>query len=450
LELTGNGKLRIHAANTNGVNGAGGFIVGSGFTLEFDNTHQSQEYVYTGGVEVLAGGSVDLTPGASNGALGDGPLSIEESGSVKLVINKALDNKTTITVTSAGANPATNTAFFTNSSGVTVSGQFTFDLSAAGTTINNKWTVFSVVPTFGAAFSVASTTAGAWSESAGLWTGIENEAIYQFNESTGILSVTGSADTTPPNWVGIWPQVSGVGATGATAEAQIDEDGTAWFVVLADGAPAPSSAQVRAGNDAGDLPAIASGSIALTANTEATAAITGLSNGTAYNVYFVAEDDETPPNLQASPVLVEITNQSPYSDWSGGAPFDGDANGDGVQDGLAFLLGAPTVGTNARNLLPTASENGSGGLVLTFNCLPIAERGDAKLHVEHSGDLGVSDAWLATVDQVPDTTDAAPDNGVTFVVTPGSPTNRVVATISSSPPTGGKLFGRLHANEDQS
>jgi hypothetical protein len=37
---------------------------------------------------------------------------------------------------------------------------------------------------------------------------------------------------------------------------------------------------------------------------------------------------------------------------------------------------------------------------------------------------------------------------VTFVVTPGSPTNRVVATISSSEPTGGKLFGRLHATEN--
>jgi hypothetical protein len=52
---------------------------------------------------------------------------------------------------------------------------------------------------------------------------------------------------------------------------------------------------------------------------------------------------------------------------------------------------------------------------------------------------------LATVDQVPDSTDALPDNGVTFVVTPGSPTNSVVATISPTEAAGGKLFGRLHA-----
>jgi hypothetical protein len=207
LELTGNGKLRIHAANTNGVNGAGGFIVGSGFTLEFDNTHESQEYVYTGGVEVRASGRVDLSPGKSNGALGNGPLSIEETGSVKLVASKLLDNDTTITVTSAGAISANNTIFFTNSSGVSVSGDFVFDLSDAGTTLNHQWRIFSNTPTFLNAFTVASTTAGAWTEISGVWTGRENGATYQFNESTGILSVipTTGPDTTQPSIVSLSP-----------------------------------------------------------------------------------------------------------------------------------------------------------------------------------------------------------------------------------------------------
>lgn len=35
--------------------------------------------------------------------------------------------------------------------------------------------------------------------------------------------------------------------------------------------------------------------------------------------------------------------------------------------------------------------------------------------------------------------------GVTFTVTPGSPTNSVTATISSSETAAGKLFGRLKA-----
>jgi hypothetical protein len=148
-----------------------------------------------------------------------------------------------------------------------------------------------------------------------------------------------------------------------------------------------------------------------------------------------------------------VTTDTAFEDWAGTGTlgpvtFDGDTNADGVRDGMAFLLGAANPDDDATGLLPSVSENGSGGLVLNFNCLPIADRGDAKLFVEHSGDLGVSDAWSATVDPVTDTTNAVPDNGVTFVVTPGGPTNSVVATIASSEAAGGKLFGRLVATEN--
>jgi methionine-rich copper-binding protein CopC len=148
-----------------------------------------------------------------------------------------------------------------------------------------------------------------------------------------------------------------------------------------------------------------------------------------------------------------VTTGTAFEDWAatgtlGSVTFDGDTNADGVQDGMAFLLGAGNPDDDASGRLPTVSEDGSGGLELTFDCLPIADRGDAKLYVGHSGDLGVSDAWLATVDQVPDATDAVSDNGVTFVVTPGSPTNRVVATIALSEAAGGKLFGRLQGTEN--
>ena len=78
-----------------------------------------------------------------------------------------------------------------------------------------------------------------------------------------------------------------------------------------------------------------------------------------------------------------------YETWAtGNEPFDGDANGDGVKDGLAFLLGAANPSENAIGRLPTVTESG-GGLVLTFNCLPIAARGTATLKVEHSNDLAI-------------------------------------------------------------
>ena len=51
---------------------------------------------------------------------------------------------------------------------------------------------------------------------------------------------------------------------------------------------------------------------------------------------------------------------SPYDTWSGGAAFDADANGDGVKNGLAFLLGAANPNANALGLLPKVTQSGGG------------------------------------------------------------------------------------------
>ena len=61
--------------------------------------------------------------------------------------------------------------------------------------------------------------------------------------------------------------------------------------------------------------------------------------------------------------------------------FVGDTNGDGVEDGIAFLLGAANPNVNAIGLLPTATESG-GDLVMTFTCLATTARGAAVLNLE--------------------------------------------------------------------
>ena len=265
----------------------------------------------------------------------------------------------------------------------------------------------------------------------------------------------GGPDITPPNWEATYPQVTDATDTGATARASINENGTAYFVVLADGATAPSSAQVKAGNDASDSPAIDSGSMALTANTENTEAITGLSASTAYDVYFVAEDDEGTPNLQAAPVLVEFSTSSssnPYETWAtGGDLFGDDENEDGVPNGLAFLLGAADPDADATGLLPAVTVDGSGNLILTFSMRNAANRGSASLSTQHSSDLGVADLWDATNNEslVPE----GPGTGivvgvVSFDVMANGNFNDVQATIPAGEGNGsGKLFGRLIASE---
>jgi fibronectin-binding autotransporter adhesin len=171
-------------------------------------------------------------------------------------------------------------------------------------------------------------------------------------------------------------------------------------------------------------------------------ATTGIFLGNAYN------DDLSAPNEGGTwSGTITLTYDmestgSPYANWAGsGVDFDGDENGDGVSNGMAFLLGATSPNANALALLPTVTETG-GGLVLTFSMLNAANRGDATLSVEHSGDLGLGDAWTTVL--VPETS-GGPTSGVSFSVTANGNLNSVVATIAPGEAAGGKLFGRLKA-----
>lgn len=141
-------------------------------------------------------------------------------------------------------------------------------------------------------------------------------------------------------------------------------------------------------------------------------------------------------------VVTGLGGVPPYTAWSGGAAFDDDANADGVDNGIAFLLGAASPTANALALLPAPTRNGNA-LVLTFDCLATADRGDATLTLQHSSDLGVSNNWTSV--PVPGAVGTTTAGDVQFVVTdpgePGGPLH-VVATIQ---PSTGKLFARLHA-----
>jgi autotransporter-associated beta strand protein len=133
---------------------------------------------------------------------------------------------------------------------------------------------------------------------------------------------------------------------------------------------------------------------------------------------------------------------TPYENWAtGGELFGDDANGDGVSNGLAFLLGASGPNDNALDLLPEVTESG-GGLVLNFDMLDAASRGTATLSVEHSSDLGIGDPWEAAL--VPDADNTV--NDVVFDIE-GSGTLDVIATIPAGKAAGGKLIGRLKATE---
>jgi uncharacterized repeat protein (TIGR02543 family) len=134
---------------------------------------------------------------------------------------------------------------------------------------------------------------------------------------------------------------------------------------------------------------------------------------------------------------VDVTVLTAFEAWAGAVTFTGDANGDGVTDGMAWLLGATNPTENANALLPTASEN-NGALEAEFTMLNQAKRGAAVLKLQYGTDLGT---WTTvTIPEVSGTHD-----GVVFVITPVGDLNEVKATVpATAAGTGTRLFMRLN------
>ena len=112
-------------------------------------------------------------------------------------------------------------------------------------------------------------------------------------------------------WTSGWPKAENTTLSGLTAKVNTSVAGRAYYAILANGATAPTSAQVKAGQDATGttLASNLKGSIACAAGaTEYIAAITGLTGSTTYDVYFVAEDGSS--NLQGAPIKVSATTTS--------------------------------------------------------------------------------------------------------------------------------------------
>ena len=108
-----------------------------------------------------------------------------------------------------------------------------------------------------------------------------------------------------PSWISTYPKMDVVGGTSAGFKVKIDQNGTAYFVVLANGASAPTSQQVKDGQDASSTLVATgfSGSVALVANIEKSFFSFNLSLNTDYDVYLVAEK---PSALQAAPVKLDF------------------------------------------------------------------------------------------------------------------------------------------------
>ncbi len=114
-------------------------------------------------------------------------------------------------------------------------------------------------------------------------------------------------DVTPPTFTSTYPKASNLSSSGFDLLTNLSEIGKTYFVILPNNATAPTSAQVKNGQDAtgASLASNLVGSINVTViNFEYFASISGLADNTDYDVYVVAED--LIPNIQATPTKIDV------------------------------------------------------------------------------------------------------------------------------------------------
>ncbi|BCX48517.1 hypothetical protein HAHE_24250 [Haloferula helveola] len=305
------------------------------------------------------------------------------------------------------------------------------------------WTGTNDNGTANAALGVASPRFGIFSAETKFWesrgtSGQATEAALYGLSEVLTVSAAGPPDTTDPTLVSIADDVGGGPITtsdtvvytvtfdepindGTVETGDFEDGGTSAATidsVATTGDPAVFEVTVSPGV-AGDLILqIASGAV-----------IEDLA-GNALDTTSALQDDTT----------ITVTAGTPYTIWSGGALFEDDANGDGISNGMAFILGAADVNANAAGLLPQPGTE-PGFLTLSFERLDgIAP---VVLSIDYSGDLG-----FGNTDVIPLTSQTL-GSGVVVEVVDGSPTDSVTVKIPDSFASGnGTLFGRLSATEN--
>ncbi|WP_067487315.1 DUF4347 domain-containing protein, partial [Dickeya sp. CSL RW240] len=342
--------------------------------------------------------TVTLSQLTDNGSTNN---TVSPSLSSQVTVHAVNDAPTDISLTSGsiGQSLGSNGTVGTLSATDVDSGSFTYTLvSGTGSTDNSLFTITGNTLKVN---NAATMTPGAYSVRVQVSDGTDT---YQ-----KVFSVTVSDDVRPT--FDVAPAASNISGSGFDLSASLDEAGTIYYVIVADGASAPSVSQIIAGQNASGATAIGSGSQVVSgAPYTTTLSVTGLNGASSYDVYMVAKDSANNQILSATKVDVTTSSNSApvFSNLNGGATYtengsavvidnnvtvadteldalnsgQGNYNGASLtlarnggansQDsfGNSGLLGALTAGqsfTYNGTAVGNVTTNSSGTLVLTFN-----------------------------------------------------------------------------------
>ncbi len=149
---------------------------------------------------------------------------------------------------------------------------------------------------------------------------------------------------------------------------------------------------------------------------------------------FVNNPLDTASAIADDTTLTVNAATSGYATWSGGALADGDANHDGVENAVAWALGAADPAENSIGLLPTLNNTDPNYLIFTFQRSDLAKTDpNTSITVQYGSNLT---GWTTTVDD---------NDNVEIEETDGSPKDTVLVKLKRSTlGASGNLFVRLN------
>ncbi len=206
-----------------------------------------------------------------------------------------------------------------------------------------------------------------------VYVGFEAESDVNRHTITPIRLDASTAGTQPPSFSqGL--SVRQVRDTSAVLEVGISKTGSIYYMLVAQGASAPSAAQVKAGTGYASVSVVKAGTIAATADVLYSETIYGLSPATNYDLYVVAEADGL---LQAAPVMRQIQTLSAYIPvFSGNMPIPLSIGSEGLvvefalyQTGTVYYLVLPG-GATAPTAAQVRQPDTYGGTKLSSSHVP--------------------------------------------------------------------------------
>ena len=173
--------------------------------------------------------------------------------------------------------------------------------------------------------------------------------------------VVNATDIAAPDFTSGYPNITNLTDVQFDLVVNQNENGKVYYVVLVDGVTAPSSAQVKAGQDNGSNAVSNSGFISVSSSgSDFSKTLIGLLPGTGYDVYAVAEDLSF--NLQTNPTKIDVTTNAstvPSINSSGTSiTFQGFT-------GKSKKSSAQSYSVSANNLIADVSVNVTGNFLIS-------------------------------------------------------------------------------------